>query len=311
MRVLEGSPQGWEPGGATALAVGVFDGVHRGHLAIVAMARRAAEDHGLIHAVLTFDPNPRSVVDPGGAPGRLGTLGQRLERLAAAGVELTAVLHFDERIRRLTAAEFASDIIVGALGATVVVVGEDFRFGRGRQAGVDDLDWLGRSLGFSLIAVPLVGDDDPVSSSRVRHLVTRGEVEAAAHLLGRRYELEGLVVPGAGRGRAIGVPTANLLPADDVVIPGRGVYAVMVEHEGEWHQGVANVGVRPTFGGDDAEVVEVHVLHGEPDLHAARLVLRFVTKLRDERRFDSVDDLVAQIRRDIVAAGEELAAHTS
>ena len=286
-----------------AITVGVFDGVHPGHQHLLDLVLLAAADLGGVPAaVLTVDPHPLVVVAPDRAPRMLTDMEHRLELFASAGMDLTAVLRFDQSVRDLEPEAFAADIMAAALGATVVVVGEDFHFGRNRSGDVELLAALGETLGFSIRVVPLVGDEQPISSSRIRAMVAAGDVAAAASALGRPHEVRGLVVRGEGRGRSIGVPTANVVVAGHIAVPARGVYAVRAGRVGEpLLPGVANIGVRPTFGGGE-EILEVHLFDVVSDLYDARMRVSFVGRLRAEQRFAGVEDLVAQIGRDAVAA---------
>ncbi len=308
MKVLDGDFEAWvPPEGGAAVAVGVFDGVHRGHQAVLAgLARRAAELGGLVTTVLTFDRHPLEVIAPDRAPRLLTTPQRRAELLAAAGVERLAVLTFDERVRGMTPEDFAADVLVGALGASLVTVGADFRFGKDRSGDVTELKELGLGLGYYVEEVDLLGDGAPVSSTRIRAAVAVGDVAAAAAQLGRPFELAGEVVEGDRRGATIGFPTANLALAENLLLPARGVYAAWAAVGADAHQAVVNVGVRPTFGGE-RETVEAHLLDFAGDLYGQVLRLRFVARLRDERRFDGVDELAAQIGRDVAAGRAALA----
>jgi len=308
MRVVGGPPQGWAlPARGRAVTVGVFDGLHAGHRAVLdLLRRRAGELGGLETAVVTFDPHPLAVVAPEHAPRLLTGIGHRLELLEAEGVDVAAVVTFDEEIRLLTPAAFAAGVLAGALQARLVVVGEDFRFGRHRLGNVASLAELGDAHGFAAEILPLVGGEAPISSTRVRALVAAGEVEEAAVALGRPHELRGTVVPGDGRGRTLGFPTANVALDPGLAVPRNGVYAVRAGRPGEgWQPGVANVGTRPTFGGGEAGL-EVHLL-GEPgDLYGATLRVAFISRLRDERPFVGGAELAVQIEADIAAARRRL-----
>jgi riboflavin kinase/FMN adenylyltransferase len=267
----------------------------------------AAAGTGVVPAVLTFDPHPLSVVAPERAPRLLTTIGQRVGLLGDLGVEVVAVAPFDDRVRLLAPEEFAIDLLVDGLGAVSVTVGADFRFGNDRAGDAATLERLGQSLGFAVAVVSLVGDDEPVSSSQIRRWIADGDVVRAADALGRPYEVVGRVVVGDGRGREIGVPTANIDLPPMLAVPGRGVYAVTASTDGvEWLPGVANIGVRPTFGGD-AERLEVHLLDTELDLYGRELRVRFIARIREERTFDGVESLVAQIRDDVETARSLLA----
>ena len=263
-----------------AVAVGTFDGVHRGHVQVIDAARRA----GLRTGVVTFDPHPRAVL--GGEVELLATLERRLELLAAAGVEDVLVLRFDEELAALSADEFAGLMLRG-VGAETVAAGETFRFGRGREG---DLALLER-LGFDVRRVPLV---ENVSSSRIRELVHAGETERAATLLGRPPEVEGIVVRGDGRGRELGFPTANLDVPDGLLVPPDGVYAGWTLDR----RAAISIGTNPHFDGVERRV-EAHVLDFDGDLYGDRLVVELWSPIREQRRFDSLDDLVAAIGDDV------------
>ena len=308
MRVVTGPPRHWglsEHG--RAVTVGVYDGLHAGHRAVLALLRRrAVELGGLETAVVTFDPHPLQVVSPEHAPRLLVGLPHRLELLAETGVDLTAVVPFDEETRLLTPAAFAATVLAGALRARLVVVGEDFRFGHHRLGNVASLAELGDAHGFAVEILPLVGGQAPISSTRVRAMVAAGEVEEAAAALGRPHEVRGTVGTGDGRGRKLGFPTANVALPTGLAVPRRGVYAVRAGRPGEpLRPGVANVGTRPTFGGL-GETLEVHLLDWAGDLYGAILRVAFVSRLRDERRFAGPADLAAQIAADIGAARRRL-----
>jgi riboflavin kinase/FMN adenylyltransferase len=268
-------------GGPRAVAIGTFDGVHRGHRAVVA----AAVDSGLPVAAVTFDPHPRSVLGAEPMP-LLCSLARRLELLEELGVGEAVVVPFDRALAALEPEAFAERWL-GPLGATVVAAGADFRFGRGRAG---DLGLL-RSLGYDVRPVPLV---EGVSSSRVRELVAAGEVVAAARQLGRPVEVEGTVVSGDARGAGLGFPTANLEPPEGVLVPRLGIYAGSALGT----RAAVSVGTNPTY--DVGELrVEAYLLDFEGDLYGRRLVVELWRRLRDEAAFDSEEALVAQIAQDV------------
>jgi riboflavin kinase / FMN adenylyltransferase len=268
------------PHARRSVALGTFDGVHRGHLRVIDGARRA----GARTSVVTFDPHPRTVL--GGRVELLATLERRLELLAAAGVEDVLVLRFDDELAALSAEEFAAQKL-RAIGAETIAAGETFRFGRGREG---DLDLL-EHLGFDVRRVPLV---EHVSSSRVREFVHAGEIGRAATLLGRPPEVEGIVVRGDGRGRELGFPTANLDVPRDLLVPPDGVYAGWA---GE-RRAAVSIGTNPHFDGVERRV-EAHLLDFDGDLYGERLLVEIWAPLRDQRRFDSLEELVAAIGDDI------------
>lgn len=299
VRIERLSPLGWP---SPAVTVGNFDGVHRGHRALVSAAVARAHESGGVSVVLTFDPHPARVLGPGRAPAALTTLAQKEELLGRLGVDHLAVLPFDAEVARLPPDAFAREVLHGALGAGHVVVGESFRFGHRREGDARLLATLGQDLGFSVRALPPVLEEGaPVSSSRVRDELGRGDVRTAQALLGRPYFVDAPVVRGDGRGRTIGVPTANLEPENEI-LPAGGVYAARCRvSAGAWHAAVVNLGHRPTFGGTDA-TVEAHLIDFEGDLYGSRVRLEFHERLRGEQRFDGPQALVARIREDVAQA---------
>jgi riboflavin kinase/FMN adenylyltransferase len=281
-----------------AVAIGNFDGVHRGHAALVRAAVRARAAGGCVVA-LTFDPHPARLVVPERAPATLTTLAQKKELLEALGVEKLAVLPFTHELSAMSAQEFATQALVGALEARTVIVGENFRFGRDREGGVRRLKTLGADLGFGVEVVePVLHEDRPISSSRVREALGRGAVEQAEALLGHPFFVDGVVVEGERRGRTLGFPTANL-QTENETLPSSGVYAVRCRvSTGQWVPGVANLGHRPTFGGTGPSV-EAHLIGFDADLYGSRLRLQFEARVRDEQRFSGPEALVEQIRKDV------------
>lgn len=305
MRIVQGLESYPSEGPATAVALGVFDGIHLGHRAILETAVAEARRASLTAVACTFDPHPMEVLHPDRAPLPITTPEERLALIAATGIETTVVLRFTRELAAVEPEAFVKDVLVGRLRAREVVVGFNHRFGRGARGDAALLQALGGRLGFRAhIVPPLTLDGEAVSSTAVRSALGRGDVEAAARFLGRPYAVGGKVVRGAGRGRTIGFPTANLKVDRAPLIP-TGVYACRVSIEGAWHPAVANVGVRPTFG-ESPLAVEAHVLDFTDDLYGLHLEVAFVARLRDERRFDSVEALVAQIARDVAAARDRL-----
>ncbi|HET8645205.1 MAG TPA: bifunctional riboflavin kinase/FAD synthetase [Vicinamibacteria bacterium] len=299
LRLSAGRTVAWP---APAVAVGNFDGVHLGHQALVAAALDEARAAGGTPAVLTFDPHPARVLQPGRAPGALMTLEQKTEALAALGIHHVAVLEFTAALAARSASEFARGVLAGTLAARAVVVGADFRFGRGREGDVPALSALGGELGFGVRVVPpVMRGSEPVSSTRVRDALGAGEVEEAAALLGRDYAVDGEVVVGDRRGRTLGFPTANLEPVNEL-LPARGVYACRCRLPGgEERPAAVNIGRRPTFDGERT-TVEAHLIDFAGDLYGARLRLSFVQRLREEARFAGLEALRAQIAADVARA---------
>jgi riboflavin kinase/FMN adenylyltransferase len=286
----------------SAVAVGNFDGVHRGHQALVAAAVARARETGGAAVVLTFDPHPARVLRPQAAPSALTTLAQKQELVSALGIDRLVALAFDSRLAALSPEAFAQEVLEGALGARHVVVGESFRFGHTRLGDARTLEALGGRHGFDVQVVPpVLHGGREISSSRVREALGAGDVREAEELLGRPYALDGNVVRGEGRGRKLGIPTANL-GAEDQLLPARGVYAGRCRVSGgEWRPAVVNVGERPTFDGKGL-VVEAHLIDFAGELYDARVRLAFHARLRGEERFPSAQALVERIRADIRAA---------
>ena len=300
------------PGPGTAVTIGAYDGVHLGHRALLRDLTARATAAGLSTVVVTFDRHPASVVRPDSAPKQLTDLEQKLELLADCGVERTLVVHFDEARAAESADDFVQEVLVDQLGARLVVVGEDFHFGHARRGNVELLRRSGEEYGFEVVGVSLTGDGSAaVSSTRIRALLAAGDVEGAADLLGRHHELRGTVVRGDGRGGPeLGFPTANLRLPDDIALPADGVYAGHYRREdGTVHRAAINVGRRPTFyePGTAPVLVEAYLLHFDGDLYGERARVSFARRLREEQRFDSVDDLIAQMRADVEATERVLA----
>jgi len=270
------------------VAVGVFDGVHLGHREVV----RGAD------TVLTFDPHPLAVIQPAAAPKLLTPTPVKADLLGELGLDEVAVIPFDEEFSRRSAESFVDDVIVGALGATHVSVGRNFRFGH-RARG--DADMLAADPRFETRVVELVEvEGETVSSSHIRGLVSAGEVAHAIAFLGRPFQIRGTVVRGDGRGRDLGYPTANLVPDEQLVRPDQGVYAAFADG----HPAAVNIGVRPQFETGRGVLIEAYLIDFEGDLYGTELRIDFVERLRGERLFPSVDELVAQIGRDVERARE-------
>lgn len=294
----------------TLVAIGNFDGVHRGHQAVVAAVTRDARTLGLQPILLTFDPHPSEVLGHG-KRSVLTPLERKVELLASLDPELKIVVEpFTLELAQMSAEEFARRLLVTKLHAKLVIVGRNFRFGYQRSGTLATLERMGTELGFHAKAEDLVGDEaGPYSSTRARDAVSSGDLELAETLLGRPHAITGLVVRGDGRGRTIGVPTANLSAIREAVPPD-GVYACLIDCLAQGGviraPAVANLGVRPTVAAGPS--VEVHVLDYAGDLYGARLRVHLLSRLRDERAFSSLEELVTQIRRDIAAVRARLLA---
>lgn len=293
------------PLAGTAVSIGAYDGVHLGHQAVLRELRRLAEEGGHETVVVTFDRHPASVVRPESAPRLLTDLDQRLEVMAATGdVDHVVVVHFDEVRAREEAADFVREVLVEGLNARLVVVGEDFHFGRGRRGNVGLLRDVGSGAGFEVVGLSLVSamSGDPISSTRIRELVSAGDHHAAERMLGRPYEVRGIVEKGDGRGRDLGFPTANVAVPSEILLPSNGIYAGWYERpNGSVHATAISLGVRPMFPAQ-APLLEAYLLDFDDDLYGEEAKVRFVRRLRAEERFDSIEALVAQIERDVDAA---------
>ncbi|MGH2864803.1 MAG: riboflavin biosynthesis protein RibF [Solirubrobacteraceae bacterium] len=277
-----------EHGIERTVAVGTFDGVHLGHREVIKGS----------HSVLTFDPHPVSVVSPQHTPKLLTTLRRKAELVADLGVSELIVIPFDDAFAARSAAAFIDDVLVGALGARAVAIGENFRFG---NRALGDSTLLSADERFRTVVHPLLEvDGEVVSSSHIRGLLLAGEVAEAGRLLGASFELGGQVVRGDERGRELGFPTANLVPDETLACPGHGVYACIAQSDSFTDRAAAvSIGVRPTFNTGRGELIEAYVLDFRGELYDSELRLRFLERLRGERRFNSAEALVEQMRRDV------------
>jgi riboflavin kinase/FMN adenylyltransferase len=281
------------------LALGNFDGLHRGHMKIIDRVRRRAGERGGTPVAMTFDPHPPRIVRPDKAPPLLMTTAQRLEAFARAGMQGVAVIRFSPEMSQWQPEQFVERVLVEWLAAVEVWVGANFLFGHDRSGNFSLLRTLGARYGFRAEKIdPVRYKDFVVSSTRIRRLVAEGRVDEAGALLGHHYFIDGTVVEGDGRGRTIGIRTANL-QVDNELLPPRGVYATLATLDGSTVPSVTNVGVRPTFGGGSRDVVETHLLDMNREFYGARLRLAFLQRVRDERAFPDADALREQIEADI------------
>ena len=284
------------------LALGNFDGLHRGHMKIVDRVRRRAGERGGTPAAMTFDPHPPRVVRPDKAPPLLMTTAQRLEALSRAGMQGVAVVRFTTDLSQWDPETFVRSVLVEWLRVVEVWVGANFLFGHDRAGTFTVLRSLGARYGFRAEKIdPVRYKEFVVSSTRIRRLVSEGRVDEAGALLGHHYFIDGTVSRGAQRGRELGFPTANLITENEL-LPPSGVYATAAAINGVAHPSVTNIGLRPTFGDVDHTQIETHLLDVDRDLYDARVRLSFVQRLRDERAFPDVDALRAQIDADCRAA---------
>jgi riboflavin kinase/FMN adenylyltransferase len=301
-RGLDHLPGGW---GRCVVTIGVFDGVHKGHQALINRAVELAHQRGVPSVLMTFDPHPSEVVRPGSHPAQLTTLRRRAELVEQLGVDVFCVLPFTVELSRMPADEFVHEVLVDRLHAAAVVVGENFTFGQKAAGNVDLLRHLGQRFGFVTEGADLVTDtqsgDDAVtfSSTYIRACIDAGDVAAAAAALGRPHRLEGIVVRGDGRGRELGFPTANLSMTRFAAVPADGVYACWFVHsDGRKLPAAVSVGTNPTFSGRERRV-EAFVLDIQEDFYGQRVALDFVTRVRGQLKFDSGDALVVEMRRDV------------
>jgi riboflavin kinase/FMN adenylyltransferase len=309
MEVLEDGDQASAK--ASVVTIGAYDGVHLGHQHVIRTVRAMAAERGLASAVVTFDRHPATIVRPESAPKLLTDLDQKLELLAAAGVDCSLVLRFDEARSREPAEDFVTTVLAGQLGARAVVVGQDFHFGHGRRGDVALLRRMGAELGFEVHGLDLVGNDSgfPVSSTRIRQHLAAGDVAGAATLLGRDHEVRGIVERGDGRGRELGFPTANVAVPPDICLPSEGIYAGWYRApDGSVHPAALSLGHRPTFYDRRlAPLLEAYLLDFDGDLYEQAAAVSFHRRIRDEERFESIAALVAQIDRDVTATRLALA----
>lgn len=287
----------------TVLTVGFFDGVHRGHRAVIDRVISAARTRGALSAVLTFEPHPQVILTGRKIP-LLTTLEEKAELLGSFGVDKVIVAPFDLRLAQMAPEQFVAETLVDRIGLVHIVIGYDHSFGRGATGNAETITALGGKLGFEVeIVGPVEGEYGTISSSGIRDLIgERGDVTTAARQLGRLYNLAGRVVHGDGRGKELGFPTANLQLEDgNKIIPLRGVYAVKVNRRahGTTHDGVMNIGVRPTVTAGETRVLEVHLLEFDDDLYDEILTIEFLERIRDEQKFEGVEALKRQIGRDI------------
>ncbi len=286
------------PGRDSLVTVGVFDGVHRGHAHLISRLIEDASALGKLSGVVTFREHPAELLDPDFRPRYITALCERVRLLRGLGVDFVALVTFDRELSTLRAVDFIS-LLRRHLRASGLVVGPDFAMGHRREGDVGTLSAMGREMGFSVTVVdPLREDGETVRSTVIREAVAAGDVAAASGLLGRRFALEGRVVKGAGRGRTLGIPTANLLVPEGMAVPGDGIYAAWAHVPDGPRMAAASIGTRPTFG-ETERSIEAFVLDFDGDLYGRNVRLEFVERLRDEERYDSIDALLKQIDLDV------------
>lgn len=286
----------------TVLTLGVFDGLHLGHQLIIRTVAERAKVSGAVPTAITFDPHPRAVLHPASSPPLLQTLDQKVEGFGILGIEQTIVVRFTEEFAQIRAEDFLRDVVSERLQAREVYLGRGFNFGHNREGNIDLLRRVSSELGFVADEAPEVRlRGQRVSSSRIRGLLAQGRVNLARRMLGRPYGVEGMVVRGNERGHKLGFPTANLHPQNRV-IPAHGVYVTGTLIDGQWRRSVTNVGTRPTFETGTEPSVETFVINWSGDLYGDVIRVRFLYRLRDEKKFGSLEELKAQIENDVARA---------
>jgi riboflavin kinase/FMN adenylyltransferase len=286
------------------VSIGVFDGVHRGHQALMRTVIEKATELNATPVVVTFNHHPLAVIAPGSEPPLITTLGQRARVMGQVGIKALVVLEFDDAMRHMSPEEFVRAVLVDGLGCAHVVVGANFRFGHQQAGTIETLSDLGKKFGFgvTIFALQLDRGDEVVSSSLIRKHIAEGDMEQVAEELDRPYVLEGTVEHGSARGHDLGFPTANLAVHDHMILPKLGVYAGWMRWKDGRYPAVVNVGLNPTFGDRDTPIVEAFIIDFDQDLYDETIEIEFTHRLRDELRFTNVDDLVTQMHSDVERA---------
>jgi len=299
---------GLSPEGDTALTVGVFDGVHLGHRYLLSQLREEARRHDLLSGVITFNRHPLEVLSPQTQLSYLTDLEQRIHLLRNEGVDIVAMLTFSPELAQLSAREFVG-LLIKHLRMRALVIGPDFALGREREGDVEALRTMGQEMGFSVTMVPpKVMDGEVISSTAIRNALAAGDVEKVHKLIGRLFDVHGRVVPGEHRGTGLGFPTANLDANSRQALPPDGVYATWAHVDGEVYPSATNIGRRPTFGGSE-RIIEVFVFDYNKDLYGREMKIDLVERLRDEKKFDTVEDLKEKMKEDVENTRNILDAH--
>ncbi len=294
----------------SVLTLGNFDGIHLGHQELVRMVIRRAKETGAVSMVVTFRPHPLKILAPEKCPPLISIYEEKIKLFERLGIDVLVKIPFTLEFSAMTPEDFVKDILCETLGAKEIFVGYNYRFGKGRKGDVRTLKRLGERFGFTVREVKQISlDNEVISSTKIRNLLKEGDVEHAAKLLGRTYAITGIVVKGDGRGKGLGFPTANIAPKH-AIIPSDGVYAVRLSVRDRLYDGIANIGMRPTFE-KNVLAIEVHVFDFNEDVYGEDISLYFIRKIREERKFKSADALVDQIRSDIASAREILASRPS
>jgi riboflavin kinase/FMN adenylyltransferase len=311
MKILTDGVDRVPEGTATAVSVGAYDGIHLGHRKVLNTLGELAAERGLDCGVVTFDQHPAAVLRPENAPLLLTDPDQRVELFEDVGVDYLYLLQFDKERAETSDREFVADVLVGRMNAKLIVVGENFHFGKARSGSVESLRAMGEEMGFEVIGLDLFAEDDavePVSSTAIRRALAGGDIDAVNAMLGRGYEVRGEVIKGDQRGRQIGFPTANIAFRPGRAWPAKGVYSAWATlADGSRHQAAVNIGMRPTFHQHaEQPLLEAHLIDFDGDLYGQRLAVEFVSFLRSERRFSGIDEIAEQLKKDIESARDAL-----
>jgi riboflavin kinase/FMN adenylyltransferase len=292
----------------SVITLGNFDGLHLGHQELIRKVIRRAKETGARSIVVTFRPHPLKILAPEKCPPLISIYEEKIKLFEKLGIDVLVKIPFTLEFAKMSPEDFVQDILCGMLGAKEIFVGFNYRFGKGRKGNIATLKALGERLGFTVREVQQVSlHGEVISSTKIRHLLREGEVEHAAQLLGRTYTITGIVVRGDGRGKELGFPTANIAPKHSI-IPSHGVYAVRLFVRDRFYDGVANIGMRPTFD-KNVLTVEVHVFDFNEDIYGEDISLYFIGKIRDEKKFGSAAELIHQIRADVGIARDLLSGH--
>jgi riboflavin kinase/FMN adenylyltransferase len=305
MKIIENIESITQPFKNAVLTIGNFDGVHIGHQALFHEVIERADAIGGTAVAMTFEPHPVRVIKQNGHPPLITLNEQKMELIEKSGIDVLICLPFTMEFAKLSARAFVEDILIKRIGMKVIVVGQDYSFGNKREGNVDLLNRFARDMNFTVVIADWIqatnGASGRISSTAIRELVMEGQIEKAAKMLGRNYQIRGIVAHGRDRGgKLLGIPTANINLQDELS-PKVGVYAVIVEHDGARYPGVANIGYSPTFD-DQIFTVEAHILDFKKDIYGQKIMVNFVQRLRDEIKFSGIDQLVAQIQQDIADA---------
>ncbi|QTA85159.1 bifunctional riboflavin kinase/FAD synthetase [Desulfonema magnum] len=309
MELIEGIEKIGQPYKDAVITIGNFDGVHIGHQALFHEVIERADALGGTSVAMTFEPHPIRVLKQNGYPPMITLYEQKVELITRSGIDVLICVPFTPEFAAVTAREFVEDILIKRIGVRAIVVGRDYSFGKNREGSIELLRTYSKELGFDLIVADWIqkpgNGADRISSTRIREFVTDGDVEQAQKLLGRYYQIRGVVETGRNRGgKLLGFPTANINLHDELA-PKTGVYAVTVEFQGKKYKGVANIGYSPTFD-DHIYTVEVHILDFNDNIYGQKIRVNFTERLRDEKKFSGISELSEQIKRDIIKAREIL-----